>query len=383
MNRVECLDGLRGLAALWVLLGHAALLTGFKLPLLSQPDLGVDLFILLSGFLMVHQYYIRSSFEDWGQPRTWASFWVRRFFRIAPLFYVALFFSIILGPAIYDDRLAIDTALGRSPQPEERYLDSSITNIVLHVTFLFGLLPSHAYRTPLPDWSLGLEMQFYAVFPAIVLLARKVGWIGGSSLAGIAGVIVAATVAKMGMQFPMPSFLPLKLHVFIAGMLVAAARLRPGRASLLYLAASASFAMLPIGPHKDLLHVLIRGSMLVAFFGLLYGRQYRPGDLLSIVLGGRLLKWLGELSFGAYLIHLLVMQPIAAWVFSYLGPDSTASARFLIVSAVVLPPTYALAAVGYFFVEKPGQSFGKRCIVRLFNAKESAQQTTAEKIAAP
>src|SRR3546814_12877049 len=63
VRRVECLDGLRGLAALWVLVGHMMILTGFRLPLMSKPDLGVDLFIMLSGFLMMFQYRLRRSEE--------------------------------------------------------------------------------------------------------------------------------------------------------------------------------------------------------------------------------------------------------------------------------------------------------------------------------
>ena len=46
-GRVDCLDGLRGLAALWVLVGHAHILTGFSLPVIGDPDLGVDLFIMI------------------------------------------------------------------------------------------------------------------------------------------------------------------------------------------------------------------------------------------------------------------------------------------------------------------------------------------------
>jgi peptidoglycan/LPS O-acetylase OafA/YrhL len=55
-RHVPSLDGFRGIAASWVLLGHAAIQTGFKVPVLDKPDLGVDLFILLSGFLMVFHY---------------------------------------------------------------------------------------------------------------------------------------------------------------------------------------------------------------------------------------------------------------------------------------------------------------------------------------
>lgn len=60
-KRIGCLDGLRGLAALWVLLGHSLQLTGWHLPILSSPDLGVDLFIMLSGFLMVFHYRLRET----------------------------------------------------------------------------------------------------------------------------------------------------------------------------------------------------------------------------------------------------------------------------------------------------------------------------------
>src|SRR3546814_12295768 len=74
IRRVECLDGLRGVAALWVLLGHMMILTGFRLPLMSKPDLGVDLFILLSGFLMMFQYRLRAGREDWNAPGTWTAF---------------------------------------------------------------------------------------------------------------------------------------------------------------------------------------------------------------------------------------------------------------------------------------------------------------------
>ena len=81
-----------------VLVGHCMILTGFSLPIIGQPDFGVDLFILLSGSLMVFQYQLRSEFEDWTTPRTWAAFWIRRFFRIAPLFYLMLAAALILGP---------------------------------------------------------------------------------------------------------------------------------------------------------------------------------------------------------------------------------------------------------------------------------------------
>ncbi|RUW43706.1 acyltransferase, partial [Mesorhizobium sp. M1A.F.Ca.ET.072.01.1.1] len=101
-SRVECLDGLRALAAMWVLVGHCLLLTGWRVPILGEPDLGVDLFIMLSGFLMVFHYQLRQDNEPWQRPETWLKFWTRRYFRIAPLFYVMLFLALALGPYLYE-----------------------------------------------------------------------------------------------------------------------------------------------------------------------------------------------------------------------------------------------------------------------------------------
>ena len=193
-----------------------------RLPLIGKPDLGVDLFILLSGFLMMYQYRLRAGSENWDAPGTWAAFWTRRFFRLAPLFYVTLAAALIAGPSIYADRVAIDSFLGQALQPAERYTDASLTNIVMHLTFLFGLLPEYAFRTPLPDWSLGLEMQFYLLFPFLILLGRRIGWIPAALVAAGGGVAIALLAGAAGLDYPMPSFLPLKLQLFLAGMLIAA-----------------------------------------------------------------------------------------------------------------------------------------------------------------
>jgi peptidoglycan/LPS O-acetylase OafA/YrhL len=359
------------------------ILTGLRVPVISQPDLGVDLFILLSGFLMVFQYQLRSRFEDWDRPSTWGSFWARRFFRIAPLFYFTLAIALIAGPYLYADRMVIDGFFGRPPQPAQRYLDSSVTNILAHVTFLFGLLPRHAYRTALPDWSLGLEMQFYAVFPFLILLQRRLGWIATALIAGATGALIAIAISRLGIRYPMPAFLPLKLHLFLAGMLIAAAMGQSRRILAAYLVLGMLLAALPFGGHEDVLHLVAREMLVIGFFALVHFHAHPALNATSAFLGSKPLHWLGELSFGAYLIHLLILQPVVARVITAYGTGIDAPARFLIVAAIVAPVTYACAFATYRLFEVPGQKLGKAVIKLFANRPAPASQVAPESIAAP
>jgi peptidoglycan/LPS O-acetylase OafA/YrhL len=380
---VECLDGLRGIAALWVLVGHSMILTGFAFPIIDRPDLGVDLFILLSGFLMVFQYQLRSGTEDWAAPPTWIAFWVRRFFRIAPLFYLMLAAALFLGPMLYESRLAIDAFVGRSPQQPWRYLDAGVRNIVLHVSFAFGLFPDYAYRTPLPDWSLGLEMQFYAVFPFLVLLARKAGWLWTALLAAAAGVLVVLASERAGIHYPMPAFLPLKLHIFLAGMLIAADSGGSRRRLAAQFCLALALAAIPIGGGQDAVHLAARELLVVVFFLLVHGRGVAAIGTVSSLLGNRFFHWLGELSYGVYLVHLLIMQPAAAWIIGRYGAGIGDFARFVLVVGLVAPAAYLVAYVTYRAVELPGQGLGKNLLKLAFGRLAKARQTRAEEIAAP
>lgn len=382
-GRVDALDGLRGLAALWVLLGHATMLTGWYLPIVGDPALGVDLFMMLSGFLMAFHHQARSRKVSPDAPGEWRTFWIRRFFRIAPLYYVALAAALAMGPMIYEARTTIDTFLNATPQLPERYLDSGLVNVSLHVSFLFGLLPDYAFRTPLPDWSLALEMQFYAAFPILMLLLRRLGWVPGILAIAAAGLAIGMSLGWLGIHFPMPTFLPLKLHVFACGMLLAASLVQPRRA-LLYLAFSCVLIAIPVGEGQLLRQVAVREALVIGFFALVLVE--RTGPLRSLLepvarlLGTKPFHWLGELSFGSYLIHLLVMQPVAAWLIVRFGEEMAAMPRFLLVVAVVIPLTYGLSFVTYRLVEGPGQRLGARIVASLFRRPSPAPTGAAEQI---
>jgi peptidoglycan/LPS O-acetylase OafA/YrhL len=375
-SRIECLDGLRAAAALWVLVGHCLLLTGWHLPVLGDPALGVDLFIMLSGFLMVFHYQLRQDKEPWQRPETWLKFWTRRYFRIAPLFYVMLFFALALGPYLYESRMVIDAFLQRVPQAPERFLDSSLKNIVAHLSFLFGFSPNLAYRTPLPDWSLGLEMQFYAVFPALMLLVRRFGWVWSALVVAALGGLAVVILKSMSVNFPMPSFLPLKIQVFLCGMLLAGVLAQREPQPLLHLALAMALAAIPFGDGYGIEKFLIREALVLGFFALVLYRTL-PGSAgkimrkVAVALGGGIFHSLGELSYSIYLIHLLVLQPVAAFIIGRYGEGLAAPLRFAIVLAIVLPVVCLLSFVTYRAIEMPGQQVG-RAVLRWVARKRAA-----------
>jgi len=68
LQHLPWLDGLRGIAALWVMLSHIQILSGLRsLPVLSWGNVAVDLFMMLSGFLMAHHYVLRQDKEPWNK----------------------------------------------------------------------------------------------------------------------------------------------------------------------------------------------------------------------------------------------------------------------------------------------------------------------------
>src|SRR5262249_15208542 len=83
--------------------------------------------------------------------------------------------------------------------------------------YLFGLSPKYAFSTMLPDWSLSLEMQFYAVFPVLALAMRRFGWLVTCiALTGVS--VVGSWAIGRSVVFPEPSLLIFKLPVFMAGI---------------------------------------------------------------------------------------------------------------------------------------------------------------------
>ena len=153
-RRLAYLDGLRGFAALYVVMHHVALMP--KPPLLMPDWLrhligfggsGVTLFFIISGFSMCLTW---SRYDSASSPIK--SFYISRFVRIAPLFYFWLMLSIFRD-AIFK---------GSAGQ-------HSVIEIGANTLFLFNLYEPFQAGIAWASWTIGVEMLFYAIFPFIKL----------------------------------------------------------------------------------------------------------------------------------------------------------------------------------------------------------------------
>ncbi|MBN4072032.1 acyltransferase, partial [bacterium AH-315-F18] len=158
VGKYPCLDGLRAIAILLVLVTHAAQhIPGLSwvwggrewLFFLYNGWMGVDLFFVLSGFLIVD--LLLREIEKTGTISFW-NFYIKRFFRIVPPFYVVVFF-IVVG-------LAPDVFYEGKPVP-------GVFDVLSQLAFLgnYHVVPGLAF-----SWSLSIEEQFYLVCPLVLLL---------------------------------------------------------------------------------------------------------------------------------------------------------------------------------------------------------------------
>jgi peptidoglycan/LPS O-acetylase OafA/YrhL len=370
------LNGIRGAAALYVLVAHCTIWGGgITLP---NPKIAVDVFMVLSGYLMMYLANMRAEIDPPGTLTYAVRFWIRRFFRIAPVYYIILAAAFLLLNQI---KSGYEIFQSQAPErwlntlydlngPSGQKLQLTLANVVSHVSFAFGLLPKYCNSVPLPDWSIGLEMQFYAAFPFILILGRRFGL-----FKTMVGLFIGAVGAKcliyfcfghLSTLYPEPSFLLIKIKYFFIGMLIANAvfhiRERPILAGsyLVFGLALAATASLPITLVAALIFILAVGNDQHARL------LSMPHAALSRLLGNSLTKFMADVSYGVYLVHGFFISILGGWLYSQ--PFTAAWSplhrlAWLLLGTVI--GAYAVAFLLHISVERPGINLGRKILSRL------------------
>lgn len=347
--RLPTLTGMRFIAALLVFLGHAS-----AQHLFADPDtdkayskvmegagyVGVSFFFILSGYVLTWS----------ARPGDTApKFWRRRAAKIYPSTVVACLLAIVL--------------LRATDQPVTAGV--AVPNLLLVHTWVPDIPTFLGVNAP--TWSLGCELFFYALFPVLLPLCRR---IPGNRLwpaAGLVAVAIALLPAVSRLlpdspMFPPPvsepfpqfwfvyGFPPARLLEFALGILMALivrdgrwVRLGMGPAALLVVAAFAGLKFAPL-----LYSVVAVSAVPLALLVAAAATADTQGRWSPF--RGRVALWLGEASFAFYLLHQLVLtfgHRVLGATRSWSTPGAVGVLLSLLVVAV------ALSAVLYTFVERP------------------------------
>ncbi len=211
MKHIKELDGLRGLLAFWVFASHSIELGPYAVwgPKL-QAHLAVDVFIILSGFVIFHLLRSGASYR---------TFITRRWFRLFPVFAVCFSLALILYKSLgIHDETAFGMGLVRDLKPY----------VLAHATMLHGAVPEQwlpysARAILVPAWSVSLEWQFYLVAPLLYAFATRPNWKVTAVFATLVAARIVHDAARHGLfggaalTFDMHAFLPLRLEFFAVG----------------------------------------------------------------------------------------------------------------------------------------------------------------------
>ncbi|MBV8303486.1 MAG: acyltransferase [Acidimicrobiia bacterium] len=317
-------DGLRALAALSVVFFHAAVLTGFNLrthtgPYLFQLDVGVDVFFVLSGFLL-YRPFVRAHLDGDRGPNV-GRYVKRRFLRIFPAYWLVLLCVLYVMH---------QTA---APHAKDGIIFFSLTQIYSGQHIFGGLAPA---------WSLCTELTFYLFLPVYAWLVQR--WRAGwprlrVELLGVAALYVGSGVFRIVMSSRgyglSNDWLPSYLDVFALGMLLAVVSvavergmagewwsLVPRDAAVWWAAALALFiavsnlgmpmAIVDVSPAKYFTHHLLAGTIgaLIVCPAVLHDNA---GGLIRQVLSSRPLRALGVISYGIFLWHVPWIFQVEKW----------------------------------------------------------------------
>ena len=310
--------------------------------------LGVPLFFVLSGYLLGGKL-LGASLDS----RTLSRYWSRRFLRIYPAVWLQLPVLLLIAWWLPE--------LMRFPD-----WDALLRNATLWIH-----LPPWMTK-PLNGvwWTLPVELMFYIVLPAIVVLSRRIGM--AATVAVAFAITVAWRIAVIvhygdqgygGREF-ITSALPGSLASFVLGMALNQVPKRLTQRQTLTLLGFSLLAWLLLTEWVvDNLATYWSGSWIfVVWDPIMYTLiatlvfVVLHGDRIAQALSARWLVWLGEISFGLYLWHFPVVR-----ILDHLYGTQLASAPGSIAAlALCLGATIPLAAISYYLVERPVMGWGRR-----------------------
>ena len=350
-RRIPALDGLRGIAILAVLLYHysngqtqssVAWVMGIS-RILGAGWSGVDLFFVLSGFLITGILY-----DTQSDPGYYKKFYIRRILRIFPIYYITAAAVFVVGISV-----------GVHWRPG-------------HLWFLFyfgypaalywpNLIPISPFVRITHLWSLSVEEQFYMVWPwAVRQLASKRNIMITCFAMFILAFASRVAFVERGHLDWASAFLPCRMDTLAVGsaLAIAVRKINPSKlqrwAIPIFLLATFAFIAIAMGCHSA-----SRSQPAIAVWGysltaIAYGALLTMGlGLLSKILSWSILRAFGRYSYGLYLYHFpltALLEHMKPFISAHIGSFALGSILYV---GLCLAINFSIAALSFHLIELP------------------------------
>jgi peptidoglycan/LPS O-acetylase OafA/YrhL len=359
MKRLDSLDGVRGLLALYVLLGHMApfaLLPTWMRDAVSHGGAAVDIFFVLSG-LVITQSLQRAG----GQA---VPFFIARIARIFPVFLAVFAMAILVAPwsCGFEHMPWIATEDPARTICVKSWPTPWLPDVAAHLTMTHGLFPNAIWPSVWLSflgaaWSLSTEWQFYLLALLVAGRSRQLCWL-------LLGLAVIGIAWRLTMPAPWQftrAFLPNKGHFFALGVVsVALVRCESGALARYAVVLIASLAICMVEGSLGKILPPLAWTLCLAV-------QMRPDLIglrqLSALLRSQQARYLGAISYCLYLVNEPIHKVIGQALSQFADGDGRLFTVLWIPLSIGLP--FLLAAWLHRFLEVPALRWGREVAWRL------------------
>lgn len=345
---IKPLTGLRFIAAFWLLIyffwERLAVGPREAYPLIDKGAMGVDLFFILSGFILAHVYGPQVEAKTFH----WRSFLWARLARVYPLHLACLFAMIGLWLIALKMGAPIDAPA------------FDVSQIPAHLAMVqaWGTVKSDGWN--FPSWSISAEWFAYITFPATFALAmffKRIPLVGLAFAAGVFGFLVAVA-HSLGMVLVDMTWQGGALRI-IPSFLMGIACWRAGRTANIpalqaQIGVGISLAWIVAAAGLNLTSEILWPGLVGLVFFLAETSKHENAALCA----SKTWVYLGEISFAAYMVHLpldIVYYQIVERVF---GEAQGMTAIVLGALSIIL--TWIVAAAAHALIENPARNLMRK-----------------------
>lgn len=379
LHHFAFVDALRGYAILAVLMAHSSkqvsAMLGVVRDLISGCAYGVQLFFVVSAFTLFWSLKNRSHIDR----KPLFAFFVRRFFRIVPLFWAGILFYSL-----------------RPEAWRSIYAPYGVgwPHIAATVLLVHGWYPTTINSIVPGGWSIGAEAMFYLCIPFLfkritslsgaiwaVLVSTSAVRFGGPLIIRLLRHHFPASWSNLIGEFVYWSF-PSQLPVFCMGFVL----------YFLLLGQTTPAAKVEIVGKKERSFMLLLAGLLVisgipmqvtfaiAFVFIAWALAIHPIRLLV----NRAIRFVGLVSYSMYIWQFWILDRIIVWLPTlhlFRSEKLNGTVQLAIIYTSAIASTLIVATVSYYIIELPSQRIGKNLITRMGWGSDHASKSVASRSA--